>query len=163
MFFTLYREMTDACSSLKASLSLSFIYMLSPSVTLEIMPGENVVTWRSTFLGHFQPGTTTSSSRQVSSDGFQLTAASPNFWAAAFLTLPAIPRAVSVFYTDCAGNPPQLISIENSDAYHPLSLHCWTRSWYLAPFLLPLPYHNHPWLMAVLNLTTMWANMPLST
>lgn len=44
-------------------------------------------------------------------------------WPAVFLSLPAIPRAVSVFHTDCAGKPLQQTSTGNSQACHSLSLH----------------------------------------
>lgn len=59
------------------------------------------------------------------------------------LCLPTIPRAVSIFHTDCAGKPLQPTSSGNSQAYHPLSLSSrtmalssiWTRSWHLVAFL----------------------------
>lgn len=44
-------------------------------------------------------------------------------WPAVFLSLPAIPRVVSVFHTDCAGKPLQQTSTGNNQACHSLSLH----------------------------------------
>lgn len=81
------------------------------------------------------PGPQLASSLLFQSQQDALSAASPNLRTAVFLSFPAIPRAVSVFHTDCAGKPLHPTSTGNSQACHPLSLHCPTRSWYLEDFL----------------------------
>lgn len=74
-----------------------------------------------------------------SSPGFQLNSSrlfqSEYKALSASFSLPAIPRAVRVFHTACARKPLQPTSTVNSQACHPLSLHYWTRSWYLVAFL----------------------------
>lgn len=42
-------------------------------------------------------------------------------------SLPAVPRAVSRFHTDCAGSPRHPTSAGSSHTCPPLSLHCWSR------------------------------------
>lgn len=54
-------------------------------------------------------------------------AASPSLRTAVFLSLPAVPRAVSRFHTDCAGSPRHPTSAGSSHACPPSSLHCWSR------------------------------------
>lgn len=47
--------------------------------------------------------------------------------------------------SDCAVKPPQPTSIRNSQAFqafHPSSLHLWTRSWYLVTFLSEASSHT---------------------
>ena len=51
--------------------------------------------------------------------------------------------------TDCAGKPLQLTSTGNSQACLPLSLHCWTRSWYL--MILRSEASIHPSSQGIIN------------
>lgn len=81
------------------------------------------------------PGFQLNSSHLLQSQQEALSAASPNLQAAIFLIFPAIPRAVNIVHTDCAGKPLQPTSTGNSQVCHPLSLHYWSRSLFLVAFL----------------------------
>ena len=94
--------------------------------------------WCPTFIS---PGFQLNSSLLFQSQEEAPSAASLYLRAAVFLSLTTTPRAASIFHTHCAGKPLQPSSTNNSQACHPLSLHCSTRSWYSMAFLSEASSH----------------------
>ena len=100
------------------------------------------------------PGPQLNSSLLFQSQQDTLAASSPDLQTAAFLSLPAIPRAVSIFHTDCAGKPLHILVWR---------FFCLSSSKMSPSTQITLSWHHLylPWLRAVSHPTSMCTIVPL--